>query len=96
LFNRPLLNAIASQAMRTIGDFHAQNLANTAWSFAALLYTHRPLLAAIAAQALRSMAQFSTQDLGNLSWAFAKLECAAGNPAYGRVQRAGSGHPGLV
>jgi hypothetical protein len=42
--NEPLMNAIASEALRTISAFHPQELSNTAWAFSKLVYHHAPLL----------------------------------------------------
>lgn len=52
MLDRPLLEAIASEALRRLQDFGCQDLSNTAWAFAKLTIRHGPLLEAIASAAI--------------------------------------------
>eukprot|EP00442_Polarella_glacialis_P033224 CAMPEP_0115051436 /NCGR_PEP_ID=MMETSP0227-20121206/2344_1 /TAXON_ID=89957 /ORGANISM="Polarella glacialis, Strain CCMP 1383" /LENGTH=61 /DNA_ID=CAMNT_0002435413 /DNA_START=211 /DNA_END=396 /DNA_ORIENTATION=+ len=59
--------------MRTICEFNAQGLANTAWAFAVLVFVDCPLLKAIAAESRAKLKLFSPHNLANTVWAFSKL-----------------------
>mmetsp|Transcript_62348 Transcript_62348/g.163673 ORF Transcript_62348/g.163673 Transcript_62348/m.163673 type:complete len:82 (-) Transcript_62348:307-552(-) len=56
-----------------IGEYSAQDLSITAWSFAKLHLRAVPLLAAISSQSIRRMRDFHAQSLANPAWSFAKL-----------------------
>jgi len=67
----PLLYALASEAINIRSEnLCAQNLANTAWSFAALAVAHEPLLSSISSSSLSILQEFGTQGLSNSAWAF--------------------------
>jgi hypothetical protein len=66
-----LLNAIASAAVRKLGDFGAQDLSNTAWAFSTRLYLDVPLMHALAGAAVPTISQYEVQDLANTVWSFA-------------------------
>eukprot|EP00933_Yihiella_yeosuensis_P066032 TRINITY_DN7009_c1_g1_i2.p1 TRINITY_DN7009_c1_g1~~TRINITY_DN7009_c1_g1_i2.p1 ORF type:complete len:650 (+),score=106.17 TRINITY_DN7009_c1_g1_i2:985-2934(+) len=48
------------------------DLANTAWAFAAVSYSHNPLMAVIAAASLKNISAFNGQDIANIRWSLAK------------------------
>lgn len=48
-----------------------QEMANTAWSFAAMQLPDEPLLAALAAAAINRISELAARDLSNTVWAFA-------------------------
>jgi hypothetical protein len=87
--DHPLIHAISSESMRKIKEFglpdttgtgistdcsHCQDLALTAWAFAALGIHDWPLMAALAAQSIPKMHEFGPQNLSNTSWALANLQ----------------------
>jgi len=69
----PLMASIAAAAIRSIGEWCPQSLANMAWACASLDLMNLPLLQAIAAQSISKMGEFNPQELMNMSWAFATL-----------------------
>lgn len=70
----PLLDAIASAAIKKLIELRAQNLSNTAWAFSALRVPPAPLFSAIAAAARpRITSEFDLQGLANTLWAFSTL-----------------------
>jgi len=74
VFDNPLLQAISSAAMNRLNEFRAQELANTAWACAKLLWQNLPLLDAIAsASRPRLHDQFNTLNMTNTAWAWAAL-----------------------
>ena len=56
-----------------MGDFNAQDLANTAWAFATAGQSDAALLTALARAAERRMGHFEAQELVNTAWAFATV-----------------------
>ena len=66
--------ALASVAERRVGDFDAQELANTAWAFAKTEQSDAPLFVALARVAERRMGDFSAQELANTAWAYTEAE----------------------
>ena len=54
-----------------MGDFHLQELTNTAWAFARAGRSDVSLFAALATPAERHMGDFNSQGLANVAWAFA-------------------------
>ena len=52
-------------AERCVGDFKAQNLANTAWAFAMVGQLNVQLFTTLASVAERSVGDFSAQDITN-------------------------------
>lgn len=72
----PLLPAISQQARRTISEFVAQDLANTAWAFSVLMVQHVPLLDSISAESRRKISDFVPQNLANTAWSYYELELA--------------------
>ena len=67
---------MARVAERRVGDFNAQNLANTAWAFATAGQSDAQLFMVFARMAEQRMGDFNTQGLANTAWAFA----TAGQP----------------
>ena len=57
--------------MRYIGDTQMQNLANTAWAFAAAGESDALLFTSLVGAAERRMGDFNPQNLANTAWAFA-------------------------
>merc|ERR1712222_32820 len=64
------MHAIASEALKHISEFNAQDLGISAWANAIMAVCNRPLSNAISAQSLRIMSDFSPQNISNtaLSW----------------------------
>ena len=56
-----------------MGDFTAQELANTAWAFATVGQSDTPLFRALASAAEPRTSNSSAQDLANIAWAFATV-----------------------
>ena len=54
-----------------LGDFNAQDLANTAWAFATPGQLDARLFAVLARAAKRRVGNFNAQNLANTAWAFA-------------------------
>ena len=54
--------ALAEQHMR---DFNSQNIANTAWGFAAVGHKDEQMFSKLAAAAEQGMTDFNSQDLAN-------------------------------
>jgi len=67
------MSAIAASALKTIGVFQSQELANPAWAFAKLAFTHQPLLNSIAAQAMAQSTECTPQEMANIAWAIANF-----------------------
>ena len=59
-----------------MGDFNAQELANTAWGFAMADQSDAPLFAALAKAIEQRVGDFNAQELANTAWAVA----TAGQP----------------
>ena len=68
------MKAVARRALEILGEFNAQELANTVWAFAKLEAHDDALLEAVAPRALEILDQFNAQELANTWWAFAKLD----------------------
>ena len=66
-----LFEAIAQQAQGRVGEFKAQDFANTAWAFAKAGHQAPALFEAIAQQAQGRVGEFNAQTLSNMAWAFA-------------------------
>lgn len=75
VIHRPLLSAIASQAIRISSDFLPQGISNTSWAFATLECDNLPLRQAISASAIRTISDFETQELSNTAWSFSFSRC---------------------
>lgn len=56
-----------------VEKFKAQEVANTAWAFAATNQLHAPLYAALARAAKWRVGIFKVQELANTAWAFATI-----------------------
>ena len=56
---------MAKAAERRIGDFNAQELANTAWAFATAGFPNAELFEVLAKAAERRIGDFNAQDLAN-------------------------------
>ena len=52
-----------------VGDLNMQNLANTAWAFAATKQSDAQLFAALAVAAQHLMCDFNALELANIAWA---------------------------
>jgi len=72
--NCPLMDAIASLAIRNLRQFTATLHASLVWSVAALFLCHDPLLTAISASSLRICSECDAQGLAHTAWAFS-LRC---------------------
>ena len=70
----PMFALVASVAQRRVGEFKAQNLANTAWAFATADQSDAPLFALVARKAQRRVGEFNAQGLANTAWAFATAD----------------------
>jgi len=68
-----LFEDLAAQAVRTIHDFNAQALCNTAWAFATAGHAAPELFEALADQVVRQADELNPQGLSNLLWAFATV-----------------------
>ena len=71
--NPALLDAIAREVPRRLGDFNPQELANTAWAFATLKYVDEKLFVSLAIVADRRLSEFNPQNVANTAWAFATV-----------------------
>ena len=58
-----------------VGDFNAQELANTAWAFAKAGQPDAQLFMALARAAERRVGDFNAKHLANTAWAFAVANC---------------------
>ena len=56
-----------------MGDFNAQDLANTAWAFATAGQSDAQLFTALAREAEWHVRDFKAQNLANTAWAFATV-----------------------
>ena len=73
-----LFAAVAEAAVREgMGSFKPQELANTAWAYAAAGHRAPALLDALAAAAVPRLHSFKPQDISSTAWAFAKAGHAA-------------------
>ena len=64
---------LAKAAERRIGDFNAEDVANTAWAFATAGFPNEELFAVLAKAASRRIGDFATQDVAITAWAFATV-----------------------
>merc|ERR1712151_1433782 len=71
--NAEMFAVLAKADERRIGDFNAQNLANTAWAFATAGFPHAELFAVLAKAAERRIGDFNAQGLADIAWAFATV-----------------------
>ncbi|XXQ37185.1 RAP domain-containing protein [Plasmodiophora brassicae] len=72
--NRPtLLNALGKHALTIMTLFDAEDVANTAWAFAALSIKNHDLFNALANRALSIMTEFKAHGVASTAWAFATL-----------------------
>ena len=62
---------MARASEQRIGEFSAQNLANTAWALATADQTDAPLFAMLLRATERCVSDFDAQNLANTAWAFA-------------------------
>ena len=58
-FLGPLFAALAEQAKQRLGEFNAQELANTAWAFAKVGQLDEALFAELAMQAKQRLGEFN-------------------------------------
>ena len=63
--------AVARVMERCIGDFNAQDAANTAWAFAMAGQSNAQLFATLAKVVEQRVGDFTAQNLANTAWAFA-------------------------
>ena len=64
-----LITALSTAAEWRMGEFNAQELANTAWAFATAGEEDASLFAALATAAEHHMDDFNAQELANTAWA---------------------------
>ena len=67
----PWCYRLAGVAKQCTGNFNAQDLANTAWAFAAMNRPDEKPFTALARAAELRVSEFNAQDLANTAWAFA-------------------------
>ena len=67
-----LFTVLVRAAERRIGEFNAQDRANTAWPFAKAGFPTASGLKLLATAAERRMGDFNALGLANTAWAFAK------------------------
>lgn len=72
--SRELPGLIAGAARNKLGEFCAQNIANTLWALVYMHHRSEPLLRAAAQQVISKACDFKPQELANLVWAYASLE----------------------
>ena len=72
--NGLLMKAVARSAVEIIGEFSAQESANTVWAFIKLEREDEGLVTAVANRTLEILGEFDVQKLSNTVWAFAKVE----------------------
>ena len=63
-----LFASLARAAERCLGEFKAQNLANTAWAFATADRLETPLLVSIVPKAARALTEFHQVELRMTLW----------------------------
>ena len=68
-----LFAALARAAERRLSDFNPQDVANTAWAFAAVKYQDEKLFSALARASERRLSKFNGQGLANTAWALATV-----------------------
>ena len=66
-----MVNAVAAEVLKRIGDFNPQDMANTVGTFATAGIEDRTLVDAITVQARRRIHDFNSQGMANTVWAFA-------------------------
>ena len=70
LDDKTLFMALARAAERRLSEFNVQELANTAWAFAAWKRLEAKLLAAMARAAERRLSEFNVQAFVMTLWAY--------------------------
>ena len=73
LLEELLFKEMAREAERRVSEFNAQELANTAWAFAAVNLLDKKLFRTLVREAGRRVSEFNAQDLTNMAWAFASV-----------------------
>ena len=56
---------LTNTAQRRLGDFNAQNLANTVWAFARAIAPASPLLVVVGRTTERHLGKYNAQDFAN-------------------------------
>ena len=69
--DEPLLVVLAKVAGWRLGNINAQDLDNTALTFAKVDWSDEPLFVALARAAEKRLAEFNEQALADMAWAFA-------------------------
>mmetsp|Transcript_101467 Transcript_101467/g.287506 ORF Transcript_101467/g.287506 Transcript_101467/m.287506 type:complete len:205 (+) Transcript_101467:541-1155(+) len=67
------MKAISSKLIKSMDDFDAQELSNTAWAIARFSFPNFTLLTAISAASRASIGDFKSQNLNNPAWSMAVL-----------------------
>ena len=65
-----LFMALARAADWCMGDFKAQDLANTAWAFATMGHSEIQLFRVLATAVVLRVGDFKAQEFANTAWAF--------------------------
>uniref|UniRef100_A0A7S4QSZ4 catechol O-methyltransferase n=1 Tax=Alexandrium monilatum TaxID=311494 RepID=A0A7S4QSZ4_9DINO len=74
----PLADALASAAIAKLSQCESKDLANIAWAYESMPFSHAPLMESIAAASIRRCRDFNAQDLANTVWAFATRQLRDG------------------
>jgi len=69
----PLLQAIASEAIRIIKIFRPSELTNPAWAVATRCFNDSPFCNSTAAEAIRNIRDYGPPELSKMAWAFATI-----------------------
>ena len=85
-----LFKALAKMAERRLDQFNAQNLANTAWTFAKAGQQQEQLFKALSKMAERRLDQFNAQELANTAWALTDSAALHARELGKRSSRGGS------
>jgi len=73
LHDSPLLDAIASESVRTISEVTVSELTNLSWSFAKLHLLDETLFDSLASRSLMRLNEFQAQNCSNMAWALARV-----------------------
>lgn len=67
------MDSLSAAAITKLSEFGQQQLANLAWAFATLGYTHPKIMDALATDVIRKISEFKPQGLANTAWAYSRL-----------------------
>ena len=68
-----LFTALVRAAEQQLREFHAQNLANMAWTFATVSLLDERLFGRLAIDTAWPVSESNPQELANMAWAFARV-----------------------